>query len=211
MTKRIPTTLLALAVLLGGLFVVSNGKSGQALSAPTPGVSLKKHIPALSRAARPADALPFDAQRMLASRPGVDDAAIRSFATKSGAGYLIPQDDGLCIAIPDPVDGYGEACSPVASARKEGVAVMMFDSAHFDAPTIALALPAGANAYVVAKSGGRTRLVPGADGVISGTLPAGSAEVLVDGPSGESTLPLPTAPPPSRPTQGVGVVRSPGQ
>lgn len=59
------------------------------------------------------------------SRFGRNPALARSIDTPTGRGWVIPGDGYLCIAIPDPVDGYGESCNTAGRAIAHGLWVRL--------------------------------------------------------------------------------------
>jgi hypothetical protein len=56
-------------------------------------------------------------------RFGRNPALARSIQTPTGKGWVIPGDGFLCIAVPDPVDGWGTTCLPTAVAAQRGLGI----------------------------------------------------------------------------------------
>ncbi|QEC50451.1 hypothetical protein FSW04_24610 [Baekduia soli] len=193
--KRLSAVFIVVAAGAVAVIVASAGRSHSTASASAVSVDRAFAVPVLKRVARADDTPPANLTRMIAARPGVDQAGIRSFSTDAGRGYVIPQADGLCIAIPDPVDGFGKACAPSASASKTGVAVLMVDPTQSDRATIALALPAGATATAIDNAGGSAVLAAEADNVVVANLSRNTAKVHIAGPSGSTDIPMPVRPP----------------
>ncbi|MEA2493884.1 MAG: hypothetical protein QOJ29_1795 [Thermoleophilaceae bacterium] len=73
------------------------------------------------RSDRAGDAIPADTRRQLSSvadREGIDLDGARAVAP-AGRGYVyaIPGPQNVCLAIPDPGDGYGVSCQDAAAAQ----------------------------------------------------------------------------------------------
>lgn len=56
-------------------------------------------------------------------RFGRNSDLARKIKTVTGDGWVIPGDGWLCLAMPDPVDGYGTSCLPTQIAAKQGLYV----------------------------------------------------------------------------------------
>jgi hypothetical protein len=54
-------------------------------------------------------------------RYGRNAALARPVDTPNGTGWVIPGDGYLCLAVPDPVNGYGSTCLPTAVAATRGL------------------------------------------------------------------------------------------
>lgn len=70
-------------------------------------------------------AIPTDVAEQIASpkRWGRNPNLARKIKTVTGDGWVIPGDGFLCIAIPDPVDGFGTTCQPTQMAAARGLQV----------------------------------------------------------------------------------------
>lgn len=190
----------ALAIALRG----SHADAAESSPAPTPAQALH----ALARPATAADTPPSAVAKMIASGADIDQTGIRSFESTTGAGWLIPRKDSVCIAIPDPVDGFGVSCAPTSVAVEQGVYVLMIGP-EADSPDVAFAPAKGTTVDVIDAAGRSTPLTADENGVIARRLPSGSKNLRITTADGTATTtPLP-GPPPPPPTQGVGVVRSP--
>jgi hypothetical protein len=200
--------LIGVAALVGitAPIVLHGSHANAATSSPTP--TPAQAIPALGRPATAADTPPPAVAKMIASGADVDHAGIRSFASTTGVGWLIPHKESLCIAIPDPVDGFGASCAPMADAVRLGLLAMMSGPrAGSDAMVVAFALAKGESVEVLDAAGHPTPLAPDENGVIAQRLPSGSKTLRITTADGAATtIPLPVPPPPP-PTQRVGVVR----
>lgn len=58
-------------------------------------------------------------------RYGRDPALARAIKTVTGTGWVIPGDGYLCLAVPDPIDGYGTSCVPTEVAVRQGLALTL--------------------------------------------------------------------------------------
>lgn len=76
---------------------------------------------------KPAAVMPDDAKQQIgsATRYGRNASLARAIKTVTGTGWVIPGDGYLCIAVPDPVDGYGTSCLPTEDAVRQGLALTL--------------------------------------------------------------------------------------
>lgn len=76
---------------------------------------------------QPATPMPAKLAEQIASphRYGRNADLARSIRTPYGTGYVIPGDGHLCIAVPDPVDGFGESCVDTETATQLGLWVRL--------------------------------------------------------------------------------------
>lgn len=58
---------------------------------------------------------------------GRNAALARQIDTSTGTGWVIPGDGSVCIAAPDPVDGFGTTCSPIEMAISRGLWIRLSD------------------------------------------------------------------------------------
>lgn len=143
-------------------------------------------IPALSR---PQTMVPRAVMTDALRTVSVDDAAARSIETAFGTGYLVPSLDGkvLCLAIPDPVDGYGQTCAAVNDVRRSGLSVTMSSPQGSPHPSeVVIVLPAGAPAPT-ARVAGRAEELPVQQGVAVGTFREDTS-VMIRTPDATSTV-----------------------
>jgi hypothetical protein len=122
--------------------------------------------PVLVRPATDASALDIGPELQ---RDGADLHAARRISTPDGTGYAIPMaGGGLCLAIPDPVDGYGKTCGSAAEIARRGLPSALVPSANAKDGAVAAfvaVLPADASAPVVHHADGSTETLAVQDGV----------------------------------------------
>ena len=124
--KHTAIALLGAGAVAGGCVAVASGDDGvssdgtAAQGAQTVDQGAQTVDPATAfgvfrRGARAADAMPATERRILApvaAREQVSLAEARAVAPSAGrAVWAIPGPDKVCLALPDPVDGYGISCS----------------------------------------------------------------------------------------------------
>jgi hypothetical protein len=116
--------------------------------------------------------------------------------TSTGRGWVAQNDHGICVAMPDPVDGSGIACTPLAVAQSQGALVMMAKGDRFSGT---LVLPRGALASRV-RNDQTAALQPDHDGVVMVKMRPGDALMVTDANGHSSRTEAPAAAPtaPSR-------------
>ncbi|HEU4976503.1 MAG TPA: hypothetical protein VFT50_15530 [Baekduia sp.] len=77
---------------------------------------------------RPASGMPEAVAAQVGSprRFGRNPALARAINTVTGTGWVIPGDGFVCVAVPDPVDGYGTTCMPTSLAAQRGVSIALW-------------------------------------------------------------------------------------
>jgi hypothetical protein len=97
----------------------------------------------------PPSQMPADVAAMVASpdRFGRNAALARAIETPTGTGWVIPGAGFLCIAVPDPVDGWGTSCVPTKVGVRRGLAIGL--TAADGRSTETLLVPDGATAEKV--------------------------------------------------------------
>lgn len=147
------------------------------------------------------DEMPVAAREQVgnSSQSGRNVELSRAIATPAGVGWAIPGNQTVCLAVPDPVDGYGIACSETGRAVTHGHMVMMIASNQPDVALITMLAPVGSQVAAVLKDGRRQPLDADSDGVISTTL-VGATGISVETVAGTQYRRMPVAPPtaPSR-------------
>lgn len=192
----------SLLAAAGGTAVASGVVGGSAASpidaAQAPTTAVQKVDPALERAfallrTRTATPVPDALVDQFASpaRYGRNPALARQIETVTGTGWVIPGNGYLCIAIPDPVDGYGSTCSRTEDVLRRGLYIGLRGGKVPDGQAAQTILaPDGAAVKVVgddgaaaprleAKAGSPVEVA--SNGVFSGLVAADSA-VVVDAP-----------------------------
>lgn len=101
----------------------SPAEAGQSGTTAVPVVQeeIEKNF-AIFRTQEPAT-MPADVQLQVGSadRYGRNAALARSFATPYGAGWVIPGDGTVCIAVPTTTKGYASSCIPTSLAVERGL------------------------------------------------------------------------------------------
>jgi hypothetical protein len=190
-TKKALIALLSCAVLCTGVLVASRGPAHVAAAADPPAPATAADFAVLAQKQSPGDALPDDVKRATLGRDRASSTVdSRGIDTPSGHGWAISIDDSLCLVVPDPVDGYGVACTPADIARRRGALVMMGKGGRFD---VTLVLPYGAKAARNA-DGARSPLAAPPTGVVTTELGAGDSIAVTNSAGASTTLPAPVAP-----------------
>lgn len=116
---------------------------------------------------KPAAVMPDDAKQQIgsASRYGRDASLARAIKTVTGTGWVIPGDGYLCIAVPDPIDGYGTSCLPTEVAVRQGLALTL--SGNMPNGKAAETLLVADGSRVLQGPAGREQSVDGHLGVVS--------------------------------------------
>jgi hypothetical protein len=92
-------------------------------------------------------------------------ANARAIATASGTGYVMPAADGrVCLAVPDPGDGYGESCATAEQIEQRGLPVILTSDRG---GAMAAVVPKTASDAVLHLPDGSTRGLDIVDGVIT--------------------------------------------
>jgi hypothetical protein len=109
-------------------------------------------------------------------RFGRNPALARAIKTPTGTGWVIPGDGFLCIAIPDPVDGWGSTCLPtdVAAVRGLDIGLTAADGRTIetmlvpdDAPVEKVTGPVSTTPTLASAAVSRKRVTVGANGIAS--------------------------------------------
>lgn len=93
-----------------------------------------------------AAAMPPEIERVIASsdKYGRNARFARSISTPNGTGWVIPGDGYICLAVPDPVDGYGESCVRTSVALERGVWLRLAGDAPDSRAVDTIVVPDGA-------------------------------------------------------------------
>lgn len=169
-TKKTLTLTLVVAVAIASVATVTqadpSAPSDSAPAAPSSAAALDaSSLHVFRRAEQPGDALPAGVRTMLtptAEREGVTlDQARAVAAIGTSSVWVVPGAKDVCVAIPDPVDGYGVNCKSYARAAAGELWVALVggaDQSVGDA-RMALVVPDGvASVTAVASDGTRREL-----------------------------------------------------
>lgn len=125
---------------------------------------------------RAASAMPSDAVDQIAGpqRYGRNASLARSIETVTGTGWVIPGNGYLCIAVPDPVEGYGASCLPTKDAARQGLYISLRGSLPDGKAAETILVPDG-----LAVRDGRDQKVSVDAGIASVLSAAGADELRV--------------------------------
>lgn len=159
---------LAMAITVS-VVVLSSGSSPDQASA----------LPVLKRPRT--DARPIRAFTAVVRQAGGRYEDARAFSTPSGTGYVVPAGpERVCVAVPDPVEGYGQACATYDDIARRGLIVGIAGQDGAASEFVAL-LPADASSVTVHTVDGRSSMVPIVEGVATVSLPTDASITLVIG------------------------------
>jgi hypothetical protein len=153
------------------------------------------------RGQTPRDTPPQAAKQMLGEsrETGKNIGLARAFDTPHGTGWAIPGDGNLCLAMPDPVDGFGLVCQKTDPTAAEGLLGIMVDPKKPGRHTIMLLTADGADVSAEFADG-TTRSLRVREGIVSETL-VDARSVAVTTKAGtkkhEMPAPLPVHPTPA--------------
>jgi hypothetical protein len=142
---------------------------------------------------RPARAVPAHIARLIGYAGLTETKArlARAVDTATGGGWVSEGDTGVCLSVPDPVDGFGVTCQGSGQVRDRGLMLMMPVPSDPDAVQVTALLPDGASATIVSDAG-RTALGDNDDGLISFTARRGD-RIAIQTASGSRSVSVPTA------------------
>ena len=188
-------TITAVVVCAGVAIASTTGTPDEAIS-PT----LRERFETFRAPETSADTVPAAAQALLrGGRPGAerDLAAARVFSSPTGDGWVIPAKDNVCIAVPDPVDGFGLTCSTTGDeAASVGQLAVLVDSKRPQEPTVSALVPDDGR-VIIKYAGGRSADLKRTRGVASIRLDEPES-VTIQTPRGSRTMrldvPLPSVP-----------------
>lgn len=130
--------------------------------------------------AQGATPMPADLAKALGSptKFGRNAALARKITTPSGTGWVIPGDGFICLAVPDPVDGYGESCTATDVVVKQGLWVGLRGDGP-DAKSLDTVLVPDGKVAVVDSGSGQSTLAASPLGVASGRDIAGDGKLTL--------------------------------
>jgi hypothetical protein len=124
--------------------------------------------------------MPADTRRVLAdlaAHERVDLDRARAVAASAGrAVWAIPGQDTVCLAIPDPVDGFGVNCADVATAKSGRLWVTLVGLAGQKVGDVRVAefVPDGVDAVTTVSDSGQTRTIATSDNVAFADVTSGT-------------------------------------
>ena len=117
----------------------------------------------------------------------------RVIRTPTGRGWAFPGNRAVCLAVPDPTDGFGVTCANTSFAALFGLAAMLASPDRPGNVDLTLLLPEGATASVRLADGSSRPLVADSEGVVAERL-SKATEIDIVSPSGErrtTAMPVP--------------------
>lgn len=190
--KRISLAVLAAGALAGSCVAVAVGddsaSSSETAAAAAPKIDPATAFGVFRRPAQSADAMPDSEQRILAGvarRENVSLANARAVAPSAGRlVWAIPGPDKVCLAIPDPIDGYGFHCADASSAANGGLwtGIAGLLGQRVGDGRVAIFVPDGVDAVTaVGTAGGRATLQVSDNVAFGDVSDAGRLEFSSDG------------------------------
>jgi len=177
-TTKWTASLAAGALLIGLAIAVS-------LSGPT-----TRQAAALPIFSRPAvDAGRIRAATSVLRRNAADYGRARAIDTPSGRGYVMPAGhDSVCLAVPDPGNGYGQSCATQDEITKRGLLVEL-SVQDGDASQLVALVPSGTTGARLQHRDGSSSDLAITDGVLSASV-QGRAELSYRTPAGQVNVQL---------------------
>jgi hypothetical protein len=125
----------------------------------------------LRRQRTAADEMPASARAMLGNPRlnGKNVDLARAIDTPTGKGWVIPGRGSICVAIPDPVDGYGLGCNTTEDAESGGAISSMNNGRDTRVVVVGL-VPDSAGPPEVTFADGSMRALDAPGGVVSAAL-----------------------------------------
>jgi len=186
--KRISLAVMVAAVCGASYVAVASGDGDQPApaSAPAaaPSADLAQSYAVFRRAAGAGDAIPAGTARVLSSvtePAGVSLEGARAVAPSgAGAVWAIPGHDKVCLAIPDPVDGFGMNCwtGEEIAAGKAAVGLVGMAGQGVGDARLAVLLPDGVTAATAISATGERQRMAVADNVAFGDVNVASVEYV---------------------------------
>jgi hypothetical protein len=127
-----------------------------------------------------------------ASLTGKNVDLARGFSTPTGRGWVIPGDGFVCMAAPDPVDGFGETCAATSTVTASGMINMLVSPTTPGAAEVSVLVPDGATASVEHVDGSAESLAV-ADGVASENVTKGTSVTVTSSTGSKQVIEIPDA------------------
>ncbi len=116
--------------------------------------------------------------------PTADASKARRFSTPDGEGWVlvVPADRKVCVAVEDPIDGYGYSCQSYADARGRGALTTLEDddATRATGDLVVAIVAEGSQGLVVSRRDGTSRTVAPQAGVVAVELGAGDVSIALD-------------------------------
>lgn len=180
----------------GAVAVAAGGNSGESNPVPNQS-SVEVHAVdhaiassfAVFRSSGNSEKMPTEVAAEVASpdRYGRNADLARGLETINGPGWIIPGNQSLCLAVPDPIDGYGMSCVSSDWASKFGVFVVMVSGDRPAEARVTMLVPDGAEVQASRGISRSTDIGPDVDGVVNVLAEAGSS-IRITAADGESTV-----------------------
>jgi hypothetical protein len=128
------------------------------------------------------DASQLRAATEVLARGGADYEHARVITTPSGKGYVLTADnDSVCLAVPDPGNGFAQACAAAEQIDKRGLVVEL--SSRGDHTSQLVAIVPGGTAQPTLRDSDGSRRLQADDGVLTASA-SGDATVSYRTPAG---------------------------
>ena len=187
------------ALALLAMFALSRPGVSEATTEGASEANLARDFAVLRRAPKAGDELPPAVRRMFqptAQREGLDLDAARA-AAPGGRGYVwvLPGDRSVCLAIPDPVDGFGINCrDPEGAAAGElWVGLVGGRGQRAGDTRVAVLVPDDTDTVTAVSSSGRRTPLQASGNVVFADL-SDSHHLDLEGGSGARSLSVPGTP-----------------
>lgn len=153
--------------------------------------SQSKSFAAFRRPRTAADVIPQEVRGLLTETAvtGKNVDLSRSVTSTAGTAWIIPGDNAVCIALPDPTEVVGVGCATTDYAAAYGSLATLYDPKRPSSKLVGLLLPDGGSASVRYADGKTVALPRNADGAVLAQV-SGAISITIDGPGGTRTVPL---------------------
>lgn len=114
----------------------------------------------------PEDEMPPAVVDQVARSYGNNSKLARAIVTPTGKGWVLPGHGRVCVVAPDPVDGYGVACSTPESAAAFGIGLALSDK---QGSSVVVLVPDNGQVAVREGNGPAKNLTPDSSGIVAFT------------------------------------------
>jgi hypothetical protein len=201
--KRITLSVLVAGVCAGGWVAVASGDDASTTAAAPAAAPAPESAPPFGvfrRPARAGDAMPAETRRILsvvADREGVSLDAARAVAPSgTGSVWVIPGPGKACVAIPDPVDGFGMNCADTdaAKAGKLWVTLVGLKGQQAGDARVAMVVPDGVDSVTASSAHGAHSRIAVSDNVAFGDVSDSDAMEFTDADGAAHAVHVPGTP-----------------
>ena len=180
--KRISLSLVAAGLCVAGSVAVASGDDVTPPAQPPTAVAADatSSFAVFQRPANSGDVMPPVTRRILAdtaAREGADLDGARAVAASAGRSvWAIPGPNKVCLAMPDPTDGFGINCADVATAKsgRLWVTLVGLPGQKLGDVRIAQFVPDGVDAVIAQGDDGKGRTITASDNVAFADVTSGT-------------------------------------